>query len=211
MIRVILADDHTIVRSGLLRILADETDIKVVGEASNATDLFVLLERVPADVLLLDVNMPGRSGIDILGDLRTRFERLRVLMLSMHPEDSLAVRALKGGAFGYLTKNADPEQVVRAIRTVHAGRKYVTESLAQLLAGMTAEKTKSDLPHHDLSAREFEVMCLLGGGKSVSEVADLLSLSTPTVSTYRSRILQKMGMRSNAEIMRYVLEHHLIE
>lgn len=210
MIRIILADDHQIVREGIKRILHSEPDCKVVCEANATAEVFAFLRSASADVLVLDVNMPGRSGIDILSDLKKEFPRIGVLIFSMHPEDSLAVRALKSGASGYLTKNAPPENIIDAVRKIASGRKYVSETLAQKLADELHQPKKQKL-HDVLSDREYEVFQLLGSGKTVSEIASLLSISVPTVSTYRTRILEKMNMKSTSEIIHYAVRHKLVE
>jgi DNA-binding NarL/FixJ family response regulator len=210
MIKIVLADDHQLIREGIKKILKSESDLKIVAEAGNAGELFNQLRTTSADVVVLDVNMPGRSGIDILADLKKEFSSVRILMLSMHPEDSLAVRTLKSGALGYVTKNAPPDELIKAIRRVAEGRKYVSETLAEKLADNIQPKQLS--PSHEiLSDREFEVFQLLGTGKTVSEIAGLLSLSVPTVSTYRARILEKMKMNSTAEIIHYAVRNKLVE
>ena len=210
MIKIILADDHQLIREGMKKILKNESDIKIVAEAGNSVELFSRLRSISADVAVLDVNMPGRSGIDILADLKKEFPSLRILMLSMHPEDSLAVRTLKSGALGYVTKNAPPEELIKAIRRVAEGRKYVSETLAEKLAD-DVQQSGAGPSHELLSDREFEVFQLLGTGKTVSEIAGLLSLSVATISTYRARILEKMNMNSTAEIIHYAVRHKLVE
>ena len=210
MIKIILADDHQLIREGVKKILKSESDIKIVAEAGDAAELFTELRSTAADVVVLDVNMPGRSGVDILADLRKEFSSLRVLILSMHPEDSLAVRTLKSGALGYVTKNAPPDVLVKAIRRVAEGRKFVSETLAEKLAD-TVDPAASTPLHTLLSDREYEVFQLLGTGKTVSEIAHLLSLSVPTISTYRARILEKMKMDSTSEIIHYAVRNRLVE
>jgi two-component system invasion response regulator UvrY len=210
MIRVVLADDHQLIREGLKKIFRDEQGIHVVHEAGTAAEIFNFLRSSQADVLVLDVNMPGRSGIDILSDLKKEFPGIAILMLSMHPEDALAVRALRAGASGYITKNAPPEEIVNAVRKIASGRKYVSESLAEQLADTVRAPAGTEL-HRLLSDREFEVFQLLGSGKTVTEVASLLSISVPTVSTYRARILEKLNMRSTAEIIHYAVRNKLVE
>ncbi len=210
MIRVVLADDHQLIREGLKKIFREEPDLNVVCEAGTATEIFNFLRSSDADVLVLDVNMPGRSGIDILSDLRKEFQQIHILMLSMHPEDALAVRALRSGASGYITKNAPPTEIITAVRKVASGRKYVSESLAEQLVDAARSPAGQDL-HRQLSDREFEVFQLLGSGKTVTEIAGLLSLSVPTVSTYRARILEKLNMHSTAEIIHYAVRNKLVE
>jgi two-component system, NarL family, invasion response regulator UvrY len=181
----------------------------VVGEAYNAQELLDLARTERADLAVMDITMPGRSGLEALKDLRTEQPRLRVLMLSMHPEDQYAVRVLKAGASGYLTKESAPEELVKAIRKIMAGGRYVSQSLAERLAvGLHAD---GDHPTHErLSDREYQVMCLLASGKCVSDVADQLALSVKTVSTYRRRLLEKLQMKNNAELTRYAIEQQLV-
>ena len=210
MIRVVLADDHQLIREGLKKIFREEPDLKVVCEAGNATDVFNFLRSSQADVLVLDVNMPGRSGIDILSGLKKEFPGIAILMLSMHPEDALAVRALRSGASGYITKSAPPSEIISAVRKIASGRTYVSELLAEQLADAVRTPANNEL-HRLLSDREFEVFQLLGSGKTVTEVAALLLISVPTVSTYRTRILEKLNMHSTAEIIHYAVRNKLVE
>lgn len=210
MIRVVLADDHQLIREGLKKIFREESDFDVVCEAANGADIFNFLRSSRADVLVLDVNMPGRSGIDILSDLKKEFPGIAILMLSMHPEDAIAVRALRSGASGYITKTAPPAEIIGAVRKIASGRKYVSESLAEHLAETVRTPAGKDL-HLLLSDREFEVFQLLGSGKTVTEIAALLSISVPTVSTYRTRILEKLNMHSTAEIIHYAVRNKLVE
>lgn len=210
MIRVLIADDHPIVRQGLRQILSGIPDMAVTGEAINAQET---LEQVRAggwDVLVLDITMPDRSGLDILKEIKHEQPPLPVLVLSIHAEDQLAVRVLKAGAAGYLTKENAPDELVKAIRKVVSGGKYISRSLAESLAfGLD---TASDQPRHKaLSDREFQVMQMMANGKTLAEIAEELSLSPKTVSTYRTRLLEKMQLNTNAEIIRYALEHGLIE
>jgi two-component system invasion response regulator UvrY len=210
VIKVIIADDHAIVREGLRRILASDPDILVVGEAADAAELLGQMRRRPCDVVILDITMPGRSGLDLLRDLDQDRRLSRALVLSMHPEDQLAIRALKAGAAGYLNKACAPDELVRAIRRVYAGGKYVSPWLAEKLASEL--RTSSEAPlHAGLSDREFEVMRLLAMGSRVKEIAEQLSVSVKSISTYRARLLRKMQMRSNAQLVRYAIEHGLAE
>ncbi|MFA6467849.1 MAG: response regulator transcription factor [Bacteroidota bacterium] len=210
MIRLIIADDHQLIREGLRKVLRDERDMKIVADVSNTQELLELLRKEVADVLILDVNMPGRSGIDVLADLKKEFSSLKILMLSMHPEDALAIRALKSGAQGYITKNSSPDEMINAIRKVGGGRRYISEALADKLADNFQSNSQQEL-HHSLSDREFEVFQLLGSGVTVSEIAVRLSLSVPTVSTYRARILEKMKMDTTAELIHYAVKNNLVE
>jgi len=210
MIRLAIADDHPIVRQGLRRIASEGAEISVVGEASTAAELFRLLAGAAVDVVLLDVSMPGSTFVETLQDLREKHPSVKVLVLSVHPEDQWAVRALRGGAAGYLTKDHSPEQLVEAIRRVARGGKYVSEQLAEKLAGLV-DNGRTRSPHERLSDREFEVLRALGSGMAVKDVAEQLHLSAKTVSTYRARLLEKMGLKSRADLVRYVVEHELLK
>ena len=210
MIRLAIADDHPIVRQGLRRIASDDAGITVTGEAATAAELFLLLSAAPVDVVLLDVSMPGATFIETLRELREKHSSIKVLVLSAHPEDQWAMRALRAGAAGYLTKDHSPEQLVQAVRRVARGGKYVSESMGEKLAGMVDEG-KSRAPHELLSDREFEVLRALGSGMMVKDVAVQLSLSAKTVSTYRTRLLEKMGLKSKADLVRYVTTHELLK
>lgn len=210
MIRIAIADDHPIVREGLRRIASDDAGISVTGEAATAEELFQILGTVPVDVVLLDVSMPGAAFIDTLRDLRERHSSVKVLVISAHPEDQWAMRALRAGAAGYLTKDHSPEQLVQAIRRVARGGKYVSESMAEKLAGML-DNGRAHAPHERLSDREFEVLRALGSGMMVKDVAAQLHLSAKTVSTYRARLLEKMGLKSKADLVRYVVTHELLK
>ena len=210
MIRLAIADDHPIVREGLRRIAVDDAGISVVGEAATAAELFRLLDAAAVDVVLLDVSMPGATVVETLVELRERHPTVKVLVLSVHPEDQWAMRALRAGAAGYLTKDRSPEQLVHAIRRVARGGKYVSETLAERLAGLV-DNGKTQAPHERLSDREFEVLRALGSGMTVKDVAQQLNLSSKTVSTYRTRLLDKMGLQSKADLVRYVVSHDLLK
>jgi len=210
MIRILIADDHALVREGLNKILKSEPDMLVVGEAQNAPQVFELLKMHAVHIVLLDISMPGMSGLDALKELQREHPQLPVLILSMHPEDRFAVRALKAGAAGYITKESAVGELVKAIRKIAAGGKYVSPALAEKLAdqlGMPA----TQLPHENLSDREFQVLRMIATGKKVSEIAHELALSISTVNTYRARVLEKMGLASNVELTRYAMEHHLVD
>lgn len=208
MIRVLIADDHALVREGLKRILADDHEVETVAEASDGQQTARLVREHQPDVVLLDISMPDRSGIDALADIQTACSTTRILMLSMHPEDQYAIRCLRDGADGYLTKESAPELLLGAIRKIHSGGKYVSPSLAEKLAvNLNAEHDKA--PHEALSDRELQVLVMIGAGDTVTRIADKLCVSSKTVSTYRTRILEKMGMENNAQLMRYVIDHHL--
>jgi DNA-binding NarL/FixJ family response regulator len=210
MIRLAIADDHPVVREGLRRVVTEDAGITVVGEAATAAELFKLLAAAAVDVILLDVSMPGATFVETVVELRERHPTVSVLVLSVHPEDQWAMRALRAGASGYLTKDQSPEQLVRAIRKVARGGKYVSESLAEQLAGL-ADRGRARAPHERLSDREFEVLRALGSGMAVKEVAEQMKLSSKTVSTYRTRLLDKMGFKSTADLVRYVVGNGLLK
>jgi len=208
MTRILIADDHTIFREGLKHILAEHPDLVVADEASNGQEVLEKIWKNEYDILLLDISMPGITGIDVLKQLRTEKPRLAVLVLSMHPEEQYAIRVLKAGASGYLTKESAPDELITAIRKISRGRKYITPSLAERLAvevGTDAEKPL----HETLSDREYQVLLLIAAGKTITQIAEEISLSVKTVSSYRARILEKMKMKTNAEIMRYAVMNRL--
>ena len=209
MIRLFIADDHPVVRAGLRGIIEGEVGFEVVGEAASGNELLSTIGRTPAEVLLLDVSMPGPGFLEVMHDLKEAHPRLAVLVLSVHPEDQYAVRALRAGAGGYLTKDHSPEELVAAIRKVHRGGKYVSPTLAEKLA-IGLEVGTGGWPHEKLSDREYDVLCLLGSGRTVKEIAGGLGLSPKTVSTYRARVLEKMKLASNADLVRYAAQHGLI-
>jgi DNA-binding NarL/FixJ family response regulator len=204
MVRVLIADDHPIVRRGLKQIVADQPDMTVT-EAGDGPEALRLADKSEFDVVLLDINMPGISGLDVLSQIRSRQPGLPVLVLSAHSEAEFAVRILKAGASGYLNKELAPEELVKAIRRVIGGKKYVSPAVAELLADSIGKD--DDDPHASLSDREFQVMLLIAAGKTVSEIAEEIALSVKTVSTYRARVLEKMNLKNNAELMRYVIEN----
>lgn len=210
MTRILVADDHPLLRSGLKQVLSQEPDFIVAGEAEDAEQVVQRMEQEQWDFVILDITMPGRSGLDVLRDIRRKQPALPVLVLSMHSEDQFAVRAIKAGANGYISKDNAPAEVVRAIRRILTGKKYVSPTLAEILAdSLTSD---SERPAHEtLSDREFQVLCQLASGKTVSQIAAEISLSVKTVSTYRTRILEKMNMRNNAELTRYAIQNGLVE
>ncbi|MCH7614108.1 MAG: response regulator transcription factor [Candidatus Marinimicrobia bacterium] len=212
MINIFLVDDHAIIREGLKRIISKTDDIKIVGEATNSEEMIsqVLNPDWHADLVLLDITLPGRSGIDLLKQLKVLKPNLKFLVLSIHSEDQYALRALRCGASGYMTKDSVPEQLTGAIRKIHSGGMYISSSLAEKLAGYVGKSV--DQPRHNsLSDREYQVMCLLASGKTVTEIAKELALSVKTISTNRSRVLEKMGMRTNAQLTYYAIQNKLIE
>jgi|SRR5688572_24720006 len=209
MIRILIADDHAIVRKGLKQIILEEYPSAEIGEAGDVETLIAYVIKSKWDVILCDISMPGRSGVEALHQIKEINPKIPVLMMSMHPEDQYALRVLKAGASGYLNKDAVHEELIKALQTVQIGRKYITNSIAEKLAG--ALDIDSEKPQHELlSDREFDVFKKLAAGKSVSEIADQFSLSATTVSTYRARILEKMNMKTNADLTRYALEKKLI-
>ena len=210
MINVLIADDHPIVRQGLRLILSETPDMVVAGEAVNALQTLQQVQTGRWDVLVLDITMPGRSGFDILKDIKHLQPNLPILVLSIHAEEQFAVRVLKIGADGYLNKENAPEELIKAIRKVVSGGKYISLELAERLA-FDLDTTHTQARHKALSQREFQVMQLMASGKTLAEIAQTLALSTKTISTYRRRLLEKMQMKTNAEIIRYALEHGLFE
>jgi DNA-binding NarL/FixJ family response regulator len=207
---ILIADDHPVVRQGLRQMLASETDLNVVGEARNGHEVVEISKRVEWDVAVLDYNMPGRTGLELVKELRQRHPGRPVLILSMYPEERYALRALKAGAAGYITKESAPGELVNAIRKVAKGGRYVSTSLGERLAQELAGD--SDRPVHErLSDREYQIMWMIASGRTVGDVAGQLFLSPNTVSTYRVRILRKMNMRSNAELMHYAIAHQLVD
>ena len=209
MIRVLIVDDHAIVRRGLRELLSDEFRGAAFGEASTAQQALEQLWKQKWDVALLDITLPGRSGLDLLKEFKAARPRLPVLVLSVHPEDQFALRALKAGAEGYLTKESAPEELVKAIRKILAGGRYVSPTLAEKLAlGVNKDFTRT--PHETLSDREYDVMSRIASGKTVTEIAGELSLSPKTISTYRARILEKLGVKNNAAIIRYAIQNGLV-
>ncbi len=210
MIKILIADDHPIVRKGLKEIIEETPGMKVVDEASNGQEVLEKVFKKDINVVLLDISMPGRSGLDILRDIKKQRPKLVVLVLSMHPEEQYAVQALKEGASGYLTKESAPDELLAALRKVSSGGKYVSSSLAEKLA-YALEKDGEKPPHETLSVREYEVMRLIASGKTVTEIARELFLSPKTISTYRARILEKMRMKNNAQLVRYAIKNRLVD
>ena len=210
MIRALIADDHAVVRQGLKQILGDTPEMLVAGEATNGQEVLDKVRAEPWDVVVLDISMPDRSGLDILKQLRSERPKLPVLVLSMYAEDQYAVRVLKAGGSGYLTKDSMPDELVKALRKVVSGGTYVSPFLAEKLASEIGTDS-SRLPHETLSDREFQVLRLIATGKSVTEIAAQLCLSVKTVSTYRARTLEKMNLGTNAEVIHYALRNHLID
>jgi DNA-binding NarL/FixJ family response regulator len=210
MTRVLVADDHAIVREGLKRILEGQEGIEIVGEATNGHEVIECVRAGGFDILMLDLSMPGKSGIELIKQVKDESPRLRVLVLTMHEEDQYAVRAIRAGASGYLTKESATSQLVSAIRRLAEGRLYISPNVAEQLA-LDVQPRSDEAPHKHLSDREFEVFQLLVQGRSVSDIAALLHLSVKTVSTHKTRILQKMNAASVADLVRYAIQHRIAE
>lgn len=209
-LRVLLADDHAIIRDGLKQILADTDDLAVCGEAANGNEALLLVREQEWDVLVLDISMPGRSGLDLIRLIREEKPKLPILILSMHHEEQYAVRALHAGASGYLTKESDADLLVHAIRRVARGGVYVSDTVAELMArGLMP--AASELPHTTLSDREYQIFHRLVLGQGLTDIANELSLSVKTISTHKTRILQKMSMTNTSELIRYAVAHHLVK
>ena len=210
MIHVVLCDDHAVLRRGIRDTLAEATDITVTAEASGYAELREQLRSANCDVLLLDINMPGRSGLEVLASVRETHPQIRVIMVSMYPEDQYALRSIKAGAAGYANKAGDPVLLVEAVRVVHSGRKYLTAEVAQMLAESLAQPA-APVPHETLSEREMQTLLKIACGQKQTDIAQELMLSPKTVSVYRARVLEKLGMGSNAELTAYAIKNGLID
>lgn len=209
MTRILIVDDHAILRRGLMELLSDEFHAAAFGEAADAVQALEQLRKKEWDVALLDIALPGKSGLDLLKELKLEWPKLPVLVLSAHPEDQFAVRALKAGAGGYLTKESAPEELAKAIRKILAGGRYVSPTLAEKLAlGVTKDLTRT--PHETLSDREYDVMSRIASGKTVTEIAEEMTLSAKTISTYRARVLVKLGVKNSAAIVQYAIRNGLL-
>lgn len=209
MTTVLIVDDHPLVRQGIRSELSKTPDIRVIDEAKDGEDAILKARRLKPNLILLDISLPGKNGYEVLRQLKAEMPQARVLILSTYPEKQYAVRCLASGAHGYLTKESAPEELITAIRKVAQGRKYVSASIAELLATDLGVGS-SRLPHEELTDREFQVLCLLGEGKTVSQIAQLLSLSLSTINTHRAHILQKMNMETTAQLIRYAVDNHLV-
>lgn len=209
MLRILIADDHHVVRKGLRQILLDEFPTSVIEDVADAEELIKKVMHAQWDVVISDLSMPGRSGLDALQQIKLSYPDLPVLILSIHPEEQYALRALKSGASGYLSKDAAPDELVKAVKKVMLGKKYISQAIAEKLANSFSSESLLN-PHENLSDREFDVMKLLANGQSVSEIAERLSLSVTTVSTYRARVMVKMHLKSNSDLTRYAIEYKLI-
>jgi DNA-binding NarL/FixJ family response regulator len=210
MLKVLVVDDFPLFRRGVRDLVTEGFQGAKIGEAGNSHEMLELLRRKPWDVAVMDVSMPGMNGLDALKQVRQEFPDLPVLILSMYPEDQYAIRMFKAGADGYLNKSSAPEELVKAIKKVHEGGKYVSPSLGEALAFTVNPGAEKD-PHQLLSDREYEVLCLIGSGKTISQIADTMNLSVTTISTYRARILEKMRLKTNAELARYAIHKGLVE
>jgi two-component system, NarL family, invasion response regulator UvrY len=210
MLRIALCDDHPLIREGMKRILLAHSDIRVEVEAGTGAELLAAADAHRLDVVILDVSLPDMSGLDVLKNLRAAQKPVKVLVLSMHPEEQYASRVLRAGADGYLQKESVPAELEKAVRHVARGGKYITPTLAEHLATDLTGNAAKD-PHELLSDREYEVLCLLAGGKSVKEIAGMLSISPPTVATYRARLLEKLGLATTVDLVRYALDNGLVE
>jgi two-component system, NarL family, invasion response regulator UvrY len=210
MIKVLLVDDHRIVRLGVAQVLSACDDIVVAGEASTGEEALELVRGGAFDIVILDICMPGRGGLDVIKDIRQANQSIRIIILSMHSEEQYAIRSLRDGASAYLTKSCADKELITAIRRVAEGRRFITAEVAERLAYYVECESENLEPHERLASREFQVFTLIGEGKTVSEIANELSLSAKTVSTYRIRVLAKMGMKTNAQLMRYAIGHDLV-
>jgi two-component system invasion response regulator UvrY len=210
VLRILLCDDHPILREGLKKILLQQSDIRIVEEAGSGSELLARCAESRFDVIILDITLPDMNGLDVLKNLQASGTRAAVLVLSMHPEEQYATRALKAGAAGYLQKESAPAELVSAIRKIARGGKYVTPSLAEKLAYELLGPGERE-PHELLSDREYQVLTLIASGKGIKEIAQELSLSAPTIATYRSRVMTKLGLGSTVDLVRYALEHKLVE
>ena len=211
MIRVVIADDHELIREGLKKVLHDEIGFQVVGEAVDGSELFAILNKSLPDIVILDITMPGQSGLELLKQIKDLYPSLPVLILSIHSEERFAIRSLKAGAKGYLTKSSISEELIKAIRVITIEkRKYITQEVAEQLASQLSIASEPS-KHSNLSDREYLVLCMIASGKKVKEIAEELSLSPQTVHSYRSRIKEKMNLKSNVEMTIYAIDNHLIE
>ena len=210
MIKIIIADDHPIVRAGMKQVISEDSDLMVADEANDGRKLLSKIREEDFDVVILDITMPHMDGLDVLKQLKIEKPKLPVIVLSIHPEDQYALRVLKAGASGYVTKASAPDELINAIRKVCRGGKYISPSVAERLV-FQLDSDFGEMPHEILSDREYQVLCLLASGKTVTEIADELALSVKTVSTYRARILEKMDMKNNAELIHYAVQNKLVD
>ncbi len=209
MIRILCVDDHSFIREGVKRIISDHSDIEIVGEASNANEVFEKCSD-EIDIVLLDISMPGKSGMDILLELKAFYPNVKVLILSMYPEENIALRAIKTGSSGYLTKASAPDELINAIRKIYSGGRYITPELAEKLI-FEFDDDKGKPPHEKLSNREFQVFCMIASGKTIKTIAAELSLTAQTISTHRARLLEKMKLLNNAALTNYAIKNRLVD
>ena len=210
MIKILLVDDHALVRQGLVKLLRDEIDIEVIAEADSYRQVFMVMKTLSPDVIVLDISMPGKDGLELLKELKQYYPQIRVLILSMHPEDRFAVRAIKAGAVGYLTKESASTDLVNAIRVVHTHGKHITPSLTDRLLN-SFDNSQNKPEHERLSDRELQVLNLIAKGSKIKAIADELSLSPATIATYRVRVLEKMNLKSNVDLANYATRHNLVD
>jgi len=210
MIKVVICDDHAATRRGIREILNEAVDIQIAGEAASSGELRQLLRTTPCDVLLLDLSLPGRSGLEALSDLTAAESQLKVLVFSMYPEEQYAIRCLRAGAQGYVAKSAEPKELVAATRAVAQGRKYVTAAVTQMLAN-SVSRPSAEEAHSELSERELQTLVMIASGRRLTDIAKELSLSPKTVSIYRTRVLEKLGLSNTSELMVYAIRHQLVE
>ena len=209
MIKLIIADDHILIRNGLIKLFAQEIDIEVVADTNNPFEVPNLVSQYEFDILILDLNFPQKSGLDLLAELKLIHPKIKVLILSMHPEERYAIRTIKAGAMGYISKERDLNEIINAIRKIYSGRKYISPEFSDLLLN-NFDKKNNNVPHENLSDREYQVLLMMAQGISQTDISDQLSLSRSTVNTYRSRILEKLNLKSSAEIILYAHENKLI-
>ncbi len=210
MIRILIADDHALIREGFKKLIDSEMGMSVVGEATNGFEVLDFVRNNDCDIAVLDISMPGKNGLELIKELKTFKPGLKTLILTMHPEDRFALRALKAGASGYLTKISAPKALVSALHKIAGGGRYVSESLAEKLV-QNIDQSSRDAEHEALSDREFEVFCMIAAGKSIAKISDEMNLSQSTVNTYRTRIMRKMNLRTNAEIIHYALRNNILD
>lgn len=210
MINILVVDDHALIRKGLKQLLEDSPDLQITGEAASGSQATTMLRTHHFDLMLLDINLPDKHGIEVLKQFKAEQPELKIIVLSMYPEDQYGVRALKAGAMGYINKQSASDVLIKAIRQVISGKKYISEAVAeQLLNNLIGES--QELMHQKLSNREYQTLCLMASGKALSDISQIMTLSPKTVSVYRSRMLSKMGFTNNAEAIHYAITHHLVE
>jgi len=210
MIKICITDDHYLIREGFKKSISRQADMEVVGEAANAKETLVFLRHHECDVLVLDISLPGKSGLELIRDLEARYPAVKILIMSIHPEDRYGLRVLKSNASGYISKDTDPQELIRAIRRVAGGKRYTSKKMSEKILSHLGKQNQGEL-HEELSNREFEVLLAIGRGLSITEIAEKLSLSISTVNTYRKRILEKMDIKTNAGLIHYVIKNNLLD